>query len=367
MKINILSPGRFHVLDLARELDRNGHDVKFYSFVPKKRAMSFGLPAHCSCSLIWAIAPFLFLAKIFKKQWAVQLRIWVQDRMTALVMRKCDVLIAMSGDFVVAPRKAKNQGAKIIIERGSKHILEQKRILESIPSLKGKKPVPDANVKRELECYEIADYISIASDHVKRSFLQHGYPEEKLFVNPYGVDLSMFYPTDCDKQYDVIMVGAWSYQKGCDLVEEAIKCLNCTLLHVGALVDVPFPTGNQFTHVDPVNQNQLIKYYNQAKVFLIPSRQEGLAMVQAQAIACNLPVIGSPDSGAEDLRKLVADPKFVLTIEDHTSVSVAVSIKKALELQKTLSGIPYAGDAINNLTWQSYGDRYNNFLKESCS
>lgn len=30
MKINILSPGRFHVLDLARELDKNGFDVKFY-------------------------------------------------------------------------------------------------------------------------------------------------------------------------------------------------------------------------------------------------------------------------------------------------------------------------------------------------
>lgn len=40
MKINILSPGRFHVLDLARELDKNGFDVKFYSFVPTKRAVS---------------------------------------------------------------------------------------------------------------------------------------------------------------------------------------------------------------------------------------------------------------------------------------------------------------------------------------
>lgn len=44
MKINILSSGRFHVCDLARELARNGHDVKFYSFVPTKRAMKFGLP-----------------------------------------------------------------------------------------------------------------------------------------------------------------------------------------------------------------------------------------------------------------------------------------------------------------------------------
>jgi hypothetical protein len=37
MKINILSPGRFHVCDLARELARNGYDVKFYSFKLFKR------------------------------------------------------------------------------------------------------------------------------------------------------------------------------------------------------------------------------------------------------------------------------------------------------------------------------------------
>lgn len=84
MKINILSPGRFHVLDLARELDKNGFDVKFYSFVPTKRAVSFGLPAHCSASLFLPMLPFLALQKVFRgQQWAAQLRIWVQDRMTA--------------------------------------------------------------------------------------------------------------------------------------------------------------------------------------------------------------------------------------------------------------------------------------------
>lgn len=61
-KINILSPGRFHVLDLARELDKNGFDVKFYSFVPTKRAMRFGLPKHCSASIfVLMIAFFSFM------------------------------------------------------------------------------------------------------------------------------------------------------------------------------------------------------------------------------------------------------------------------------------------------------------------
>lgn len=93
MKINIVSPGRFHVCDLARELARNGHDVKFYSFVPTKRAMKFGLPKECSASLILPMAPFLVLSKkIFPKSgWATKLTTLFQDWLTSVVMRKCDV------------------------------------------------------------------------------------------------------------------------------------------------------------------------------------------------------------------------------------------------------------------------------------
>lgn len=43
MKINIASTHRFHLLDLARELERQGHDVKFYSYVPTQRCTQFGL------------------------------------------------------------------------------------------------------------------------------------------------------------------------------------------------------------------------------------------------------------------------------------------------------------------------------------
>jgi UDP:flavonoid glycosyltransferase YjiC (YdhE family) len=40
MKINIASfGGRSHLLDTARELEKFGHEVRFYSYVPSKRAI----------------------------------------------------------------------------------------------------------------------------------------------------------------------------------------------------------------------------------------------------------------------------------------------------------------------------------------
>lgn len=368
MKINILSPGRFHVCDLARELARNGHDVKFYSFVPTKRAMKFGLPKECSASLFWPMSPFLALSKkIFpRSQWAAKFTILFQDWLTSVVMRKCDVCIAMSGSFVAAPRKAKKQGAIVIIERGSKHIMEQKRILDSIPSNKGKVTVPYWHIPREIEDYDMADYVAVASQHVVRSMLKFGYPKEKLFVNPYGVDLSMFHPADnTAKEYDVIMVGNWGYQKGCDLIVDAIKLSNYKFLHVGPVSDMPFPKNDtRFTHVDAVDQAKLVDYYAKAKIFVFPSRQDGFGMVLSQAVACNLPIVGSKDCGAPDLKEMVELPEYIKLIDEYSPQAIKKAIDEALVTYETLKGKVYAGDAISQLTWRAYGDRYSAFLSD---
>ncbi len=368
MKINIVSPGRFHVCDLARELARNGHDVKYYSFVPTKRAMKFGLPKECSASLFWPMAPFLALSKkIFPRSpWAAKMTTLFQDWLTSVVMRKCDVCIAMSGSFVRTPRKAKRQGATVIIERGSKHIMEQKRILDAIPSNKGKVKVPYWHIPREIEDYDLADYVAVASQHVVRSMLKYGYPEEKLFVNPYGVDLSMFHPAEeGEKEYDVIMVGNWSYQKGCDLIVEAIKKTNYKFLHVGSIADMPFPKDDsRFTHVDAVDQSKLVEYYAKAKVFVFPSRQDGFGMVLSQAVACNLPIVGSKDCGAPDLKDMVELPEYIKLVDEYTPEAVKKAIDESLKSYENLKGNVYAGDAISKLTWQAYGERYSAFLNQ---
>ena len=55
LRIVIASVGRFHVLDLARELHAIGHDVTFISIVPKWRADQFGLPRGCLISLFGSV------------------------------------------------------------------------------------------------------------------------------------------------------------------------------------------------------------------------------------------------------------------------------------------------------------------------
>ena len=132
MRINIASTHRFHLLDLARELSLQGHDIAFYSFVPKKRCMSFGLDKKCCHSFTWLAVPFIILKRILPKFQFVE-KCWylAMDYYMSLFMRPCDVYIALGTVYLKSLETAKHKyGAKTILEWGSKYIDEQQRILK---------------------------------------------------------------------------------------------------------------------------------------------------------------------------------------------------------------------------------------------
>ena len=364
MKINIAASHRFHLLDLARELSNLGHDVRFYSYVPTSRAVKFGLKRECSHSLIVLMLPFLAFIKLSKgAYWAIKLSHLVLDYYLSWFMKPCDVYIALGTVYEKSFAAAKQKfGAVTILEWGSKHIEEQQRILSEIP---GVKQQPDYFTQRSLRGYVLADYIAIASDHVKQSFIEKGVPGSKLLQNPYGVDLTMFKPTELskDEAYDLIMVGGWSYRKGCDLLTALCKGGTYKFLHVGPIVDLAFPENEHMTHIDSVDQRELINYYSKAKVFVLPSREEGLAMVQAQALASGLPIVCSKHSGGRDLQSLLLEKKWIIEMQEYSENELNRRIGQALELARTQMGLrKYADDVDTQLTWQSYGKRYNDYI-----
>lgn len=366
MRINIAASHRFHLLDLAKELDKIGHEVRFYSYVPTKRAEKYGLKRECSYSFFYLMLPFLALVKLSKgSEWSVKLINLVMDAYLAGFMKPCDVYIALGTVYKDSFVSAKKRfGAVTILEWGSKHIEEQQRILTEIP---GVVPQDVYFTKRSLEGYALADYIAIASDHVRQSFIEKGIAQEKLLQNPYGVDLSMFSPTALDpvQHYDVIMVGGWSYRKGCDLIIEFFKNSNLSFIHVGPIVDLEFPDFKNMLHIDAVDQAKLIEYYSKSKVFILPSREEGLAMVQSQALVCGLPIVCSKHSGGRDLRTFLEDKKWIIEIQNLTVEDLGNGINEALALANSQSGPrTYTDDVVNQLTWEAYGKRYDTYLNK---
>ena len=158
------------------------------------------------------------------------------------------------------------------------------------------------------------------------------------------------------------MVGGWSYRKGCDLIVEAIQKTNYKFLHVGSIVDLPFPDSSQFVHFDSVDQDLLIYFYNMAKVFILPSREEGLAMVQAQALACGLPLIGSKDSGAEDILNLLGAKCYVGILSEYTASCLIDEINKCMAYVNSNDDVKTEVNGLSNFSWSAYARRYNDFI-----
>lgn len=357
MKINVITTGRFHLLDLARELHNSGYDVKLYTYVTPKRCETFGINKNAISCYLWIAAPFLLLRKLFPGiDFFNRLLVEVIDRFVANTMRNADVCIALGSVFNATLTKAKSKGEVYILEWGSKHIIEQLKMLNKTHS--------QWSIDKELFEYENADYIAIPANHVKNSFVKHGVPEEKLLVNPYGVSICDFKPTEFTGEYDIITVGGWRYEKGSDLLVELCLKYGYKLLHVGTIVNMEFPTEKNFKHYDSVNQSELGKFYRRAKIFALPSRAEGLSLVQAQAIACGLPIVCSKETGGEDLKKILNNTPFIKVMDELTVESLHYCVEEAIEMASNQKGLRnYVNDDITNLSWRAYGERYRQNLK----
>jgi glycosyltransferase involved in cell wall biosynthesis len=366
IRVAIATAGRFHVLDLARELNALGYAVDFYSYVPKSRAVRFGLPSACHRSLVLFALPALAVER-FAPAFPRSVREWLLYKSLNLAvmtrLRPCDLFIGMSGIYLEAARFAKRRfGAAVWLERGSQHILSQDDILADIPG--ATRPMPLA-ISRELAGYALANRIVIPSLHVKESFRRDPAVDAKLFMNPYGVDLEMF-PTasrhTADKEFTLLFVGSWTLQKGCDLLVSAVaESGGVRLVHVGSIgTDLAFPTGDaRFVHLDPVPQTELARFYAEADAFVLASRQDGFGVVLAQALASGLPVICTDRTGGADLAHTPALAERI-TIIPHDDLSAIIAAIAGLR-DRHKSGerlLPLANPDRETLSWTAYGRRY---------
>jgi starch synthase len=367
LRIAFATVGRFWLLDLARELSALGHHVTFWSSVTARGAAPFGLPEGAHRSLLRNLLPMLLVRRYGgarTSDWANRQLITATDRLIAKRLEPCDVFIGMSGVAVESARVARDRyGAKVFIERGSRHVSSQKTILDGL-SARGmaSETVPDWVVSRELEGYSLADRVVVPSAHVERSFLEEGFPADKLFRNAFGVDLSMFAATPAPPEQEptLLFVGAWSYRKGVDVLVAAWRQLSgVRLMHVGAVVDAPLPDDPGFTHIDAVPQPQLRDYYARAHLFVMASREEGLALVQAQALACGLPLVCTDRTGGEDLQRLLHDKSWVTVVPSDDAVALAGAIRGVLPKALAMTGERnLLGAARLQLGWAAYGARY---------
>ncbi len=370
MQVTISVGGRFHAFYLAQQLLKRGYLRRLITSYPKFEVVKYGIPKDRVRSVVikelmsrgWEKVPS-FLKNSYNPQFLIH---EIYDRWASYLYTKSDICVAFAHFGLHTIRKAKRLGAMTIVERGSAHILYQIEILKEEYEKIGLKPQlghPKV-IENGLKEYEETDYISIPSKFVKRTVLEKGFPEEKLIHVPYGVHLDEFRQISKeDKKFRIVYAGGMTIRKGIHYLLQAysdLKLLNSELLLIGGLSDeiksfFKKYEGN-YRWVGNVPQRELYKYYSQGSVFVMMSIEEGLALVQPQAMACGLPVICTRNTGGEDIVREGIDG-FIIPIRDVEALK-----EKLIYLYDNPDICKAMGQSAEErvsrgFTWDDYGER----------
>jgi glycosyltransferase involved in cell wall biosynthesis len=322
MKVIVSVFGRFHAFNLAQQLSMRECLYSLITTYPPWEAKKYGISSELTKSL-WKlelqVRAWNRLPRWIRREQNLQLKFLenfdqevVQLLSDSLDINRIDVFVGWSGACFESFRQAKRLNAVTVVERGSSHIAHQTKLLEEEYERWGLRftATHPGVYERELQSYEEADRIAIPSLYVKRTFIEQGISEQKLIHVPYGTSLKEFYrvPKE-DKLFRVIHCGGLSLRKGVQYLLQAFFELNlpdAELWLVGTAEPEILPFLNKYQSDRIIfkgkqSQNQLYWFYSQCSVFCLASIEEGLAMVQPQAMACGLPVIHTTNTGGKDI------------------------------------------------------------------
>lgn len=375
LKQGIVSVGsKFHATFTAESLAKSGMLKKFYTgkkvnsnAIAKDHMRRIALPLMMGYVLrkipkVGHYIPYNLLSDI------------LFDFMVSMSMGKADFMIGFNNYTLIQMSKLKKKNAVLFLEQRIAHVMTE---IEIYKREFGKVPanLHSLMVKRKLKEYEIADYILVPSEFVYASMVDHGIPQHKLLMVPYGYDSALFKrdtkwakPTD---RLRLLFVGQIGYRKGLKYLLEAVKSIN--LKHSEAVIELILVGGidrdfavclnqysNEYQHIDFIPQEKLLELYNTSHLFVFPSLCEGSAVVTYEAMGCGLPQIVTRNAGS-----VVSDQEegLIVPAGDTAALEQAILyfIKHPGEIQRMEQN---ALKKANEYTWEKYGEKLISVLSQ---
>jgi glycosyltransferase involved in cell wall biosynthesis len=374
VKVNIAVCGAFHYRSYIRYVEQAGLLNRFfYSHrlgtngtilgIGRERAINlwfkeYLVQLHTTLTRAWLLPE---CAPLYADLWqAGALRRWEQ----------CDILhLMLHGTALKLIRRAKHEGAKIIAEAVNQHPEGLNEILHEEAEHLGVKTDRKLHRIQERQVQEAAesDFLLAPSRIVRNSYVKRGYREARIGVLPYGVDLTRFHPIaeapESDRTFKVICVAQVSLRKGQLYLLDAWKKLalpRAELLLIGSISyemsSILRRYDGLFRHLPFVPNHELPKYYGCSSVFVLPTLEDGFAVVTGEAMACGLPVITTVNNGAADIIKHGSDG-FVVAIRSPEAIAEHLERIYRDEKLRREMGRAALAKARSELNWETYARR----------
>jgi len=375
-KVTVSCGTKFHSDYTAFQLQKHGLLAQVLTAHPKSRYLNRVQLAKKSVTFI---PPIFAISHFLKKTWGNSNRIssWLDynmpiyfDKLAAKRLKKSDVLLTWAWSGLDSIRTIKKQGGLAIVEEcGSCNKFQNKILSEEYENLglKFQNPTPKFIVDRQLEEAKIADYLLCPSKHVMNSFVENGIDKDKFKLIPYGVNQGIFKPKWLQNEdFTIVFVGTIGVRKGLIYLFRALEMLKipykCIL--IGSIED-QFKTyfdqySHLFTHFSHVAHHELVDYYNQASVFVFPSLDEGMALVQLEAMACGLPIICTTNSGGDSVID-EGEQGYIVPIRNPEAIAAKITFLYENPILRHQMA-KKSSEKATQYNWETYGEKLSEFI-----
>lgn len=376
--INVSCCAKFHAFALAEQLEKRGLLHRLYTvYHAKKNSWVGKFNKRKDPEVIdeQHIQTYPVLAPLFR---TINDPFFINSLFDSLVSKSLSrdhdykAFIGWSGMSLKSFTQAKKDNKITIVERGSCHISQQYELLSDEYRAYGKTFIKDKRVEDcELAEYDMADYITVPSLFAKKSFIDRGFDDSKLFVNNFGAS-SFFAPTGSKPaKFIILYVGTLSIQKGLIYLFKAMQLLGWPesqyeVWFIGTVTNeikeiIPVYSKPNWKFFGHVAHHELPSYISQCSVMVHPSIQEGLSMVLSQVMSCGVVPIATTNTGGEDI---ISDGENGFIVPIRSPEKIAEKLSLLFEDRQLLAQLQKkaAHHAATISTWDNYGDRYANFI-----
>ncbi len=251
-------------------------------------------------------------------------------------LKKANLYIFHTGESLSRTiRRARKKGgisvslATISDPRKNQEIEEEEMKLLGIEGFK----TESADAVKRCPDYNKFDYVIAYSEFVRQSYIEKGYPVDRIFTAYSDTPLPLPVDRDWQGKFKVLYVAYTSPRKGLHYLLDAWRELDlpdAELVLVGKYNKTPPMLRRRYEQA--INSDPSITwvgrvkdptpYYRQASVFVLPSLIEGNPYVVMEAMGHSLPVITTPHA-----QSLVEDGKsgYVVPIRDVKAIKEKIA------------------------------------------
>lgn len=161
-------------------------------------------------------------------------------------------------------------------------------------------------------------YIAITKE-MKDNLTKLGICQSRIFYLPNAIDTELFHPDNNKKDDNLILyLGRITPVKGLHILLESLRYLRrpVRLVIIGPVNDLRYyeiimrlmekenqKGKNQVEHLGVLPLKDVIKFYQKATVFILPSYWEAFPLTLLEALSCGTPIVATPVGGVPEVIK----------------------------------------------------------------